>query len=184
MSQGSLFDRVPPPKRGWLTEAASDWLERFPGSVIPWGSLGRWLKPLAKAMAEERKVDNRHGWAFVRPVWKRYLRDREERFIAPYEFATKFHVWLGAYGEAQKAMDRVEATRAWEKVIACAKPGFDGRGGYVLEADVLLSCGERSALAYVAAGGASAFQWPNAAVWERNEAYLRAAFTKAWLGLG
>jgi hypothetical protein len=120
------------------------------------------------------------GWPFVRPVWKRYLRDRDERFVNPYEFAIKFDYWLGTSNESKDTLDRIEAMRAWTQVLGAGRPYLTRQGVYYVEADVASACGDRAARAFVAAGGSGAFGTLD----ERSESYVRERFVKAWLSLG
>lgn len=67
---------------GWVAEAAEDWNRQTLG-VIAIGHLGKALKPLIDL----------YGWGKVRPVWQRYLKTVEARFLSPSRFAETF----GAY---------------------------------------------------------------------------------------
>lgn len=185
MPQRDLFDRTAPPKgESWLREAGAAWLQRFPESVVPWGKLGRWLKPLCVSMARNHGLKSNladEGWTFVRPVWQRYVRERDERFVDAYEFATKFAYWLGSSAEGKRTLERIEATRAWEQVL---KSGTRETSGYRIwysysEEGVRNACGERCARAFMAAGGAGALS----NLTPEGEPFVRERFVKAWLSL-
>lgn len=72
-----------PAKKSWAREAAEDWDAHFgKGSSAP-GRIGAALSPLVKA----------HGWARVRPVWQRYIEEKDPQFASPQDFQSKFRVW-------------------------------------------------------------------------------------------
>jgi hypothetical protein len=71
-------------RKAWSIEACDDWISRY-GGTAPGGRIGKAIEPLVKA----------HGWDSVRPVWQRYLTEKDAEFANPQEFAGKFGLWSG-----------------------------------------------------------------------------------------
>jgi hypothetical protein len=94
---GLPFD-PPRRKQSWPREAATDWDERFgKGSAQP-GRIGAALTKLVEA----------HTWEKVRPIWRRYLDEKDPTYASPQDFAAKFGAWAdgsvyegGAEGSAK-----------------------------------------------------------------------------------
>ena len=103
------------PASSWSSEACDDWQARF-GGTAPGGKIGRELKPLV----------TKHGWEVVRPVWQRYLAEKDAEFATPADFAQKFDVWRSGGPRASPAKQDggLEGLRRFgEKLL---KGEFDG----------------------------------------------------------
>jgi hypothetical protein len=66
---------------GWSKEACDDW-EATLGNPQG-GRIGIALKPLV----------TKHGWEEVRPLWKKYLLEKDPKYASPSDFASKYEVW-------------------------------------------------------------------------------------------
>lgn len=94
-----------PSKKSWAREAAEDWDAHFgKGSSAP-GRIGAALTRLVKA----------HGWDEVRPVWQRYIAEKDPTYASPQDFATKYQVWVDGSvhvgGESIEAHNRTQTQR-------------------------------------------------------------------------
>ncbi len=92
-------------KKSWAREAAEDWDEHFgKGSSVP-GRIGAALTRLVKA----------HGWAQLRPVWQRYIAEKDPTYASPQDFASKYQVWADGSvhvgGEGIEAHNREQTQR-------------------------------------------------------------------------
>jgi hypothetical protein len=93
------------PKKSWAREAAEDWDEHFgKGSSAP-GRIGAALTRLVKA----------HGWTEVRPIWQRYIAEKDPTYASPQDFASKYQVWADGSvhvgGEGIEAHNRQQTQR-------------------------------------------------------------------------
>jgi len=103
------------PTASWSSEACDDWQARF-GGTAPGGKIGRELKPLV----------TKHGWEVVRPVWRRYLAEKDAEFATPADFAQKFDVWRKGRVKPSAAADRSGGMAGLGKFAEKLERGRDG----------------------------------------------------------
>lgn len=92
-----------PTKKSWAREAAEDWDAHYgKGSSVP-GRIGAALSPLVKA----------HGWPTVRPVWQRYIAEKDPQYASAQDFRSKYGTWVKGSKPTGKAHAHAEGLRAF-----------------------------------------------------------------------
>lgn len=89
----------------WVGQACDDWNERFGESTAPGGRIGKGLKLIV----------SRYGWEVIRPGWRRYLREKDEEFATPQDFASKLRMWLTKRGVDKNLEASKRALEQWFK---------------------------------------------------------------------
>jgi len=76
--------RNAPVKQSWTVRAANIWEEQT-GGLLPFGRLGKALKPLIEKHGEDKVLD----------AWLAYLTATDTKFMSPKAFAGKYGQWAG-----------------------------------------------------------------------------------------
>jgi hypothetical protein len=111
---------VPAPKKtttataarmdGWSGEAGDIWGQRM-GGTIPYGEIGKHLKPLVDV----------HGWENVRPAWYAYLAKTDPNYASAATFAKKYGVYSG--GPQAMSATELQAEMAQQQFLRDVQGG-------------------------------------------------------------